>query len=299
MGGEFISAPGNGGGSYQIEHDVTRTIHGDVESVRARLSDALEQLGYRVLNEAPLQARRSGTTAGAAGCATDVRESPTSVTIGLKSLGAHSSRVTVSYVVRNPYGCLSRGDRATLEREAEAAIALAQMHHHLSACASCGAELGGATRFCRQCGAPATPVAPAELKVYQLTADVNSGYKWAFWSLMFLLTTALLPLLLLLGSDNPAKFAKLVKIVGFLCAMFGAGGFWFLGMGLHRLRKSLLPDAEPAPLAAPPRRNPGALSPPDTNELAPASASPSIPTGHSITENTTDLLPQEVRPLKH
>jgi hypothetical protein len=299
MGAELMAATGwgDGGMTYHIEHDVTRTMHGDLESVRARLSDALEPLGYSVLNESPLQARRSGTSTGANGCANDIRKFPTSLTIGLKSAGAHSTRATFAYVVKNPVGYLSRGDRATLDREAEAAIALAQSLHRGTDCASCGAELGGATRFCRHCGAPAVAVAPAELKVYQLTAETNSAYKWVYWSAVFIVLTAVLPLpLLLLGNVNPVKYAKLVKIVGFLCALFGAGGLSFLLTSLFRLRKIITISGAPDPIAILPRTSSSAS--PDTNELSPASASPSIAV-NSITEGTTDLLPHEANRINN
>ncbi|MBK6795364.1 MAG: hypothetical protein IPG76_00785 [Acidobacteria bacterium] len=43
MGAEFIPAMSDGGGNAVIaEYDVTRLIGGDVETVRARLEEALE-----------------------------------------------------------------------------------------------------------------------------------------------------------------------------------------------------------------------------------------------------------------
>lgn len=44
-----------------FDHDVPRIVAGDAESLRARLADALEQMGYRVLNENPIQARRGAS----------------------------------------------------------------------------------------------------------------------------------------------------------------------------------------------------------------------------------------------
>jgi hypothetical protein len=47
MGAEYAGEMGG----ISFDHDVTRIVAGDVESWRARLAGALEQMGYRVLNE--------------------------------------------------------------------------------------------------------------------------------------------------------------------------------------------------------------------------------------------------------
>src|SRR5690349_5452518 len=97
---------------YTFEHDVTRYAVGDVESLRARLADALEQMGYRVLNEQPLRARRGAQSCASSGCASDIRDYQTTLNIGLKSNGANSTRVTFAYAVKGVYsGYLSKGDR--------------------------------------------------------------------------------------------------------------------------------------------------------------------------------------------
>src|SRR5262249_8215901 len=215
MGAEFLATAGSSGGLYYyVEHDVTRTVFGNVESVRARLSDALEQLSYTVLNETPIQAKRSGTTAGNTGCSNDILEYPTSLTIGLKSAGTNSTRVTFAYVVRHPYGYLTKGDRNTLSREAEALIALSNAIALPSFCPSCGAEISAGTRFCRRCGAPANVVATsAELDLLNLTANANAGYKGTLWGSFFLLLALLFPLLLLFGATDSVRFMKLFKVV--------------------------------------------------------------------------------------
>ncbi len=296
MSAEFLAAMGDGSGMYyHVEHDVTRTVFGDVESVRARLSDALEQIGYSVLNEAPIQAKRRGTTAGSSGCSTDILDYPASLTVGLKAAGPGATRVTFAYVVRHPYGFLTKGDRHTLTREAEAIVALANARAFPANCPSCGAAVTGGTRFCRQCGAPASAAAaPAELDLLHLTAGANAGYKGAGWGAIFLLIALLLPLLLFFGSDDPARFAKMVKVISIVGGSLGLSGLLLLSSGLWRLAKALnrTPDRDlREPIAPPVRRD---LAAPATNELPPASASP-----HSVTDATTDLLPHEVRSINH
>jgi hypothetical protein len=294
MGAEFLATMGrmgDGGGLYyHIDHDVTRTVAGDVESVRARLSDALEQVGYSVLNETPIQAKRSGSTAGATGCSNDILKYPASLTVGLKAAGANSTRVTFAYVVRHPYGFLTRGDRNTLDREAEAIVALANARAQSHGCPSCGAEVTGGVRFCRQCGAPAATATPAELELLQLTANANAGYKGISWGAFFMLLALLLPLLLFIASQDPVKFAKAVRVITIIAGALGGSGILMLLSGLWRLRKGVNQriDRETAPPV--PRRGAGA---PDTAALPPPSAAQ--PVAHSVTDATTDLLPHEVK----
>jgi hypothetical protein len=176
MGAEFTAAMSDGG-FYTFEHDVTRTVAGDVEGVRARLADALEQVGYRVLNENPIQSRRSAKGGATTGCSNDILDYHSSLDVGLKAAGVNSTRVTFAYTIKGVYtGYLSKGDRHTLTREAEAVIALATARVVAAHCSACGAETAGA-RFCRQCGAPIPLSHPAELDVLHLTADANASYK--------------------------------------------------------------------------------------------------------------------------
>lgn len=55
-----IKVGGTGGSQYELR--VTQTLNGDIESVRLRLSAALNRLGYDVLSEAPQASVTEGTT---------------------------------------------------------------------------------------------------------------------------------------------------------------------------------------------------------------------------------------------
>lgn len=101
MGAEFIATMNNG--SFTFEHDVTRLVVGDVERVRARLVDALEETGYLVLNESPLQAKRSARRGAGSGCSNDILDFSTALNIGLKAAGANSTRITFAYTIKDVY----------------------------------------------------------------------------------------------------------------------------------------------------------------------------------------------------
>ncbi len=283
MSGEFSAAMS--GGFYTFEHDVTRIMVGDLESVRARLAVAMEEMGYRVLNESPLQAKRNARKGGATGCSFNVLDYQTSLAIGLKSAGNNSTRVTFDYEVKNIWGYMSRGDRRTLTHEADAIIALAAAHSLAAHCPACGAEAAGSSRFCRQCGAPLSAPPPAELEALRLMAGANASYKSIAAGAFFLAIGLLLPLILFFIDQDPVKFAKTVKIISVLAGSFGLSGLIMLLLGLWHLSRTIKEKPGQDNLAVAPRRSPGV---PDTAELPPQSIQ------HPVTEATTDLLSQEV-----
>lgn len=301
MSAEFIAAVSDGGDLYYtFEHDVTRYVAGDAESIHARLRaslvDALEQMGYRVLNENPIQARRSAKGGGHSGCASDILDYPTVLNVGLKSAGANSTRVTFDYTVKGVYtGYLSKGDRNTLTREAEAILAQARACLAAARCPSCGTDTTGVSRFCRQCGSPLGATTTAEVEVLRLTAGANASYNNISGGVFFLVIGAALLLALLFGSSDPVKFAKLVRVISVISIALGGTGLMLLSFGLARLRQTLRRDIEPDAAPMPQRRGitEGAgqqsVGAPTTAALLPPPAS------HSVTEVTTDLLPQEIK----
>ena len=292
MSAEFIATMGDGSGMYQIfEFDVTRHVVGDAETVRAGLVDALEQLGYRMLNDTPIQARR--ITPGGAGCefSSDVLDYQTTLNIGLKSVGINSTRIVFDYQVKGTAGgWLSNGDRKTLTREAEAIIATAMTRAAGTHCSACGSDTAGSSRFCRKCGAPLIAPAPAETEVLRLTAKTNAAQKNLGFGLLFLMLGAAMLLILPFGSADPIKFAKLVKIFGFLSTAFGGTGLLMMIYSWFKLRQLVSQPIEKDSLLTPPRRNfVEGVQVPNTNELPPASIQ------HPVTEATTDLLHHEIK----
>ena len=285
MGTEFIPTMSESGGFvYVTEHDVVRTMAGESDAVRAQLAEALEQAGFRILNEAPLQARRLGTESAAAGCSNDILEYPATLDIGVKAAGPGATRVTFSYAVRNPIGYLTKGDRNTLTREAEAMIALVNVRRTMYRCLSCGAEVGGG-RFCRQCGAPAAVSTPAELELLDLTVKTNVAYKWNTWGTAFMAIALVLPTILFALDQDAPKYAKRVRVLLFLTGVFGVSGLLMLLRGLWWMARGINDPIAREGQAAPIRRG---LQVPDTASLPPARETPAAVS--SVTEATTDLL---------
>lgn len=291
MSAEFIPMMASEGGMYHIfEHDVIRHVAGDAETVRARLADALELSGYRVLNDNPIQAKHGARGLASAECAADILDYPTTLNIAVKSAGANSSRVTFDYQIKGAHaGWFSKGDRKTLTREAEAILATATAMNAATHCAACGNDSDGNSRFCRKCGAPLNVKAPAEVEVLRLTAKANASSKTIGTGLFFVLMAALFLLPLPLVSDTPEKFAKLLKILPAISGAFGIAGFLMALLGYWRLKKMILNPTGSEPSAPTRRQNVNELNAPDTNELPPASIQ------HPVTEATTDLLHHEIK----
>jgi hypothetical protein len=294
VGAEYMGAMG--GASF--DHDVTRIVAGDAESLRARLADALERMGYRVLNENPIQARHGASGLARSGCSQDILDYHRSLYIGLKSAGVNSTRVTFSYTVKGvTSGFITKGDRNTLTREAESIVALAQSRAALSYCPACGAGGVGGTRFCRQCGAAVASADPPELELLRLTADANASFKNIVTGAIFALISVLAPALIFLRImlfPVHSGTEKLVKLMALLLSTFGATGLAFLIAGLWRLGRAIKHRPEREELPAPSRRSfVEGVNPPDAAALPPQSIQ--HPAQHSVTEATTGLLPQEVK----
>jgi ribosomal protein L40E len=266
---------GNNAMAMISEHDVTRVMAGQVESVRQRLAIALEQIGYRVMSENPLRARHAARKGAAYFMSANALEYPTRLEISLKPQGNGATQVTFDCQVQ--HGAFGKGDRQTLTREAEAIVALASQRAQAMNCVGCGAEVAADSRFCRKCGAPINVAAPAELEVMRLTAGTRAGYQWTWVGVAILLFAGVFPLIAALA-DKPMK--GMVVIWAFI-SLFGA---WALGAGLRRTHLTLNPREEKDDVRLP-TYAPAAIPTPITNEL-------SQPTVYrSITEGTTDLLP--------
>lgn len=263
----------NSGLGY-TEFDIRRVIPGEAEAVRARLAAVLEQFNYRVLNEQPLQARRSQQRNILAANSLDLT---TKLTVGLKTQSPHATLATFDYAVQQVW---TEGDKQTFEREVDAIVALALASGRATFCAACGTEGAGAARFCRSCGAPASRESlPAELEVMRLTADARAAHQENVTgvSLMLLDLAVALPLILF-GKPKAVNLGIGILVVGQLLA-------WAcLLYGMLRLHRALNPkraardEAEPTPLPL------AVPSPAQVEALPPA------PARVSITEGTTELL---------
>jgi len=266
----------SGVGAYP-NHHFRRTIPGDIDTVRHRLCDVLEEFNYIVLNENPIQAKRPRQKSI---WVSMVLEYDTQLTIGLKPISPASTLATFDYTIEQLF---TKGEMQALEREAEAIIALATATATDAFCPSCGAENAGAVRFCRTCGKPvARNELPSELEVLRLTANASASQIEIVFGLGLCLITLLITLLMIL-------FTSSLKGIIFGWSVLGFGellGIFYLLLGLRRLRQSLTSSNQSVePSATMPRVISGqgrvALPPPPA----------------SITEGTTELIQPSQAPL--
>jgi ribosomal protein L40E len=259
-----------GSGEY-TEHHFRRVIPGDIEAVRRKLCDVLEDFNHVVLNENPIQtkrpAQRNLMTA-------NVLEYDARLTIALKAISPASTLATFDYAVPYIFG---KGDRLALECEADAIIALATTVLNESLCASCGAQNAGKVRFCRVCGTPVAHKLPAELEVMRLMADVSGSYVEVGWGIGLALLTLLVTLpMILFGRPKAVNFGWGLLAVGQVL------GYALLLAGLLRLR-SIISATDSAQQSQQPE-TPHATATHERTALPPTPA--------SVTEGTTELMSQ-------
>ena len=175
--------------STTSDHDLTLAIPGDVGSVRARLVNAIQTLGYKVLSDQPLYAKRGSQCAAKWDCSLNVLDYPTTLMISLKQTNDAAVLATFNYEVK-AYMRMTKGDRQTLAREAEAIAALMMERAAVSACRTCGTQATDESNFCRRCGAPLTLDVP-ELEVLRLTRSARGSYHNIFVGVIALLLASL------------------------------------------------------------------------------------------------------------
>ncbi|HEX7174995.1 MAG TPA: hypothetical protein VF240_06915 [Pyrinomonadaceae bacterium] len=237
MDSDSVAALNDAGASGAGEHLLSRILLGDVESVRSRLADGLEQLGYYVLKEEPLVARRAARGWASWIGSNNVLNYSVALTIAVKPLSAGVARITFCYALK--HRMLTNSGRQTLTREAEAMIALAAMRSASAGCVACGATAAVGSRFCRQCGTPTVSSEPAEVEVLKVTAGLCAGYTRTVFGAIIL---ALTFIALLLGMTT-AALPRTNVVVG-VSLLLGALGWALLLTGLRRLHYTLNPKGE-------------------------------------------------------
>jgi hypothetical protein len=261
-------------GLSRTEHVLRSVLIGSIENVRPRLVQALEQMGYNVLTDAPLYARRRARGLARHYLSANILEYPVEITIGLREIGQDSTLATFDYVLKHPGGMSFKGDQHTLTREAEAIIAIAASDQSVSSCSSCGTAQASEGRFCRVCGAPTIISQPAELEILRITAESRAGHHLITSGAVISAGGAIaaLAIALFAGSAGVIPIAAMfgVIVVGLLLVFFG----------IAKLSSALNPG-EPVKQMYPTRT---------TAELA----TPAPPALHSspasVTEGTTSLL---------
>lgn len=285
---DFMDVSG-GYGSQTTEIYLKRVLVGNVESVSAHLSVALEQLGYDVIEEEPaLRARRGAQGWGTWWGSADILDYATTLVIRLKPIGAHSTRATFDYTIMHPW--LSKGEKEVLTREAEAITALATVHAADKVCAACGTEAMDDSRFCRRCGAPMVS-GQAELEVLRLAAEARAGHTSVVTSAMLSLAsiaTAIFAWIAVAatGPLDPTAVWVLIGVVGMIGLLNFSVGWCAWG----RLNRALKPKREEKRLTGI-----GDVSALPGDKDA---ALPPRRVGMSVTEGTTELLNTPQRELQ-
>ena len=254
------------------DHDLSLTITGEVEALRPRLLEALQKLGYTILGDQPIYAKRGAQGGARYDCSFEVLDYPTRLNISLKQINDFAVTITYSYEVKTHWN-MTKGDRQTLRREAEAIAALASERLSISACTACATPVTDDSHFCRRCGAPLVIDVP-ELEVLRLTRKSRTAYHNLINGVVFFLIASLI-MLPLIWINNP-KLSSVLLIFG-----TGSGVFALINLvqGMWQLHYALNPRAKETE-AAPANR----FSAPYTQPL------PSVPARASVTEGTTELL---------
>lgn len=273
---EFIPAVSSsgGGGTGVAEYSTRRVFAGETEGARRRLVYALEALGYSVTSESPLQARRRRLKDVVRA---DFTEHSRKLSVSLRPSSDTAVVATFDFEVKHG-GCMTRGDLQTLEREADAIVALAAAPPASTLCRACGTENGGDAHFCRLCGAPSAAGVPAELEVLRLTAGSRASLQEITTGLLIALVTLAFALPMIIFSVRP----KVVN-TGWIVLLIGETFGWLMALyGMLRLYLTLNSQKRRARLAGVELTQsiPRALPNAQTTALPPA----------SVTEGTTELL---------
>jgi hypothetical protein len=260
------------------DHDITLAIPGDVESVRPRLVYALQKLGYKVLSDVPLHAKRSAQGSAAWDCSVNALDYLTTLMISLKQTNDAAVVATFNYEIKS-FMHMTKGDRQTLAREAEAIAALATERLAITACRFCGTQITDESHFCRRCGAPLV-LDVAEAEVLRLTRGSRSSYHNIFVGMLALFLALLTVLTVFVVSGG-----RIIAPLMWVGIPLGTYGLLHLFQGIWKLHQTLNP-----------------ISPQGGTLLSQAAFSPSIttalqppPAKASITEGTTELLATATR----
>ena len=277
-------------GQTVSDHDLTLAIPGDLGGVRARLIEAVQKLGYKVLGEQPIYAKRGSQGAACWECSLNTLDYPTSLNISLKQVNDLSVLATFNYEVRS-YMRMTKGDQQTLAREAEAIVALASDRLTIASCRACGTQITDESHFCRRCGAPLVLDVP-ELEVLRLTRHARGSYHNIVGGLFMLLLTGVALTIVFFLTGVRFTGASLAVLIPLAYALY------LLFLGSWQLHYTLNTKA--------------AKNATTTNAGARVGASvttalPRVPANLSITEGTTEFLtvnsetrqPEPVRRRNH
>lgn len=271
--------------SETTELYTKKILAGNIETVRLQIIEAVESLGYDIIEEEPnIIGRRGAKGWGTWFGSADVLDYPMTLTIRLKSIGDNSTLVTFDYLIKHPW--LNKGEKNIVIQEAKTIAAISKTHAIEKMCSVCETESTDDSKFCRRCGAPLTSE-QAELEVLRMMAETRAaktsvvmGSVFTAASIIFI-TAALI--FILVGNLD---FEAISPLIGF-GALAGLLALISSFFGWNRLKRALeKPEAEVKHI--PPRHTP--IESIETGEFE--ELPPRQPVA-SITEGTTNLLDEE------
>lgn len=277
---KFMEEVDGSSGLSRTEHALRSVLSGDIDSSRARLTRALERLGYKVISEDPLYARRSARGWAVYYCSFDILAYPRKLRIGLKALNSSTTLATFDYAIDH-FGVFStKDDRQTLRLEAEAIIALASQRATGTECTACGTHQSDDARFCRVCGVPNVGGQPAELELLRLSSGARAGHHLLTATIIWAIAPFLTAMLgmMFFGSGGTRLAA------GLLLAMLG--NVIILLFLFNQSRKTLNPKSSQKELPAVNVLQSDLTS----RSAAPSTLPTSLPEQKYVTEGTTELL---------
>lgn len=275
-------------------HKSVRVLKGHVSAVRSALIEALEKLGYHLLSEQPLVARRRARLDSLA----KLQRSIVTVTISLKTTSERATTAVIDYEVANTG--MYKGDHATIERELDALLALAkQSIEDEGHCLTCETPYVSDSSFCRGCGSPKGRRQLAELELLRLDGETRFGHRANVGGV----TLAILALLVCLpmiyfGTDKVVNVGWALLLIG------EAISLTLLIIGTHSVHKALNPAPRSSPQAFETRYS-GSISEYNAaratmgDEMTARPIDPALRTyPPSVVDGTTELLTNDDRTSK-
>lgn len=262
---------------------LKKVLAGNIKTVRVQLIDAMESLGYDIIEDEPNIIGRRGAKGWATWFASaDVLEYGATLTVRLKQIGENSTRATFDYLIK--HGMLNKGEKNIIIQEAETIAAISKTHAIEKMCSVCETESTDDSRFCRKCGAPLTSE-QAEMEVLRLMAETRAGKTAVVASSLTMIFSMILLVVVFILNNLEILKPKLFPI------LLGGGGLGVLlavissFFGWNRLKRALeKPENEVRHIT---RQVPESVDTGEFYELPPHKIRA------SITEGTTNLLDEE------
>ncbi len=264
---------------------VKKVLAGNIKTVRLQVMDAMETVGYDIIEEEPnILGRRGAKGWATAFASADVLDYATNLTVRLKPIGENSTRVTFDYLIKHPL--LTTGEKNIVVQEAETIAAISKTHAVEKMCSVCETESTDDSKFCRRCGAPLTSE-QAELEVLRMMAETRAAKTsvviGSVLTTISIILIAIAFVFILIGNlDSEAllgllAFGGIAGLLGLISSFFG----W------NRLKRALEKPETTNTNQHIPRHVPESIETGEFQELPPHQPIA------SVTEGTTNLLDEK------